>query len=124
MAVEAEVLEMTTEDAAPTASPFKVSAKATKETLTFKVKASAGAAIQAIRVRFKPTNRNTGKLLFSRGIVCGTGDRCGSPTAKSLSHASPLTTSTITVNESQVSGEPDGEYEIKAWAAAAEGWSS
>lgn len=124
MAVAAEMEEVLTEDAVPGTAPFKVSAKAEKNTLKFKVKATAGKTIRALRVRFKPTNRNTGKLLFSRGMVCGTGDRCGSPTAMSLSHGSPLTTSVISVAEATIA-EPDGEYEVKGWAAAEEeGWSS
>lgn len=124
MAVAAEVEEILTEDAVPGTTPFKVSAKTEKNLLKFKVKATAGKTIRALRVRFKPTNRNTGKLLFSRGMVCGTGDRCGSPTAMALAHASPLTTSQVSIPEATIA-EPDGEYEVKAWAAAEEeGWSS
>jgi hypothetical protein len=124
MPTSADIEEIATEDAAPTSAPFKISAKPSKDVLSFRVKAAAGALIHAIRVRFKPLNRNSGQLLFSRGMVCGSGDRCGSPTAMSLAAASPLTTGTITVNESQVGSEPDGEYEVRAWAASGEGWSS
>lgn len=125
MAVTTTIEEVTTEDATPTEPSYKISAQTGKDTLTFKIKVTAGATIRAIRSRFKPLNRNSGKLIFSRGMVCSTGDRCGSPTARSLAHASPMTTGTITINESEVASEGDGEYEVKAWGEAeGEGWSS
>lgn len=120
---EVAIEELATADAGPTAAPFKISAKATKDSLTFKVKATAGSLIHAIRVRLTPLNRNNGQLLFSRGMVCGSGDRCGTPHAMSLSEASPFTTGTVTIDEAEVASEPDGEYEVKAWAMADEGWS-
>lgn len=123
MATSASIEEVTTEDAAPTSGPFKISAKPSKDVLTFKVKATASAVIHAVRVRFKPFNRNSGRLLFSRGMICGSGDRCGSPTARSLAVASPFTTGTITINEADVGSEPDGEYDVRAWAESEEGWS-
>jgi hypothetical protein len=120
---EVAIEELTSGDAGPTAAPFKISAQATKDSLTFKVKATAGSLIHAIRVRLTPLDRNNGQLLFSRGMVCGSGDRCGTPHARSLSQSSPFTTSTVTINEAEVAEQPDGEYEVKAWAMAEEGWS-
>jgi hypothetical protein len=122
--IAADIEEVTTEDVAPTASPYRISAKAGKDTLTFKVNVTATGAMRAIRARFKPLNRNSGKLLYSRGMVCGSGDRCGSPVAKSLAHSSPFLTGTITIKESEVNTEPDGEYEVDAWAMEAGSWSS
>lgn len=119
---EVAVVETTTGDAVPTSAPFKISAKATKDAVTFKVKVTAGSIIKAIRVRFKPMNRNSGQLLYSRGMVCGSGDRCGSPNARSLFVESPHTTGTISVTDAQVASEPDGEYDVSAFALAEEGW--
>lgn len=124
MTVTAEIEEVTTEDAAPTTAPYKISAKTGKNSLTFKIKVTAPATIRAIRSRFKPLNRNSGQLVYRRGMVCGSGDRCGTPEARSLSVSSPFTTGTIEVKEAAVASEADGEYEIKAWAAANEEWSS
>lgn len=124
MAIAVEVETVETEDAAPTVSPFKVSAKTGKTKLLVTFKITAADKVRAWRLRFKPTNRNTGKLLGSRGMVCGTGDRCGSPTARTLNVASPLTTSQE-MQESQIASEADGEYEVKGWALSeADGWSS
>lgn len=121
---EVAVEELTSADASPGSAPFKISDKPTKDALTFRLKVTAGSLIHAVRVRFKPLNRNSGQLLFSRGMVCGSGDRCGSPNARSLSHSSPFTTGTVTINEADVAVEPDGEYDVSAWAMAEEGWSS
>lgn len=124
MTISADIEEVTTEDASPTAAPFRISAKAGKNILTFKIKVTATGAMRAIRARFKPLNRNHGQLLYSRGMVCGSGDRCGSPVAKSLAHSSPFTTGTVTIKESEISAESDGEYEVDAWAMEAGAWSS
>ena len=84
---------------------------------------TATGVIRAWRARLKPTNRNTGKLLGSRGMVCGTGDRCGSATAMSVSLASGKQ-QTLEDLYSQIA-EPDGEYEVKVFAMSeADGWSS
>lgn len=124
MAISVSVEEVVTEDAVPKAAPNKISAKATKTLLTYVFKPTATSVIRAIRSRFKPTNRNTGKLLFSRGMVCGTGDRCGSSTARSLSMPSG-TAVTATIEESAISAEADGEYEVKVFAVSeADGWST
>ncbi len=119
-----EIEEVTTEDAHPTSAPFRISAKPTKNVLTFKLTATASSAIRALRVRFQALNRNSGQRLYSRGMVCGSGDVCGSPDARSLLVESPFTTPTITVNESEVADAGDGEYDVTAYAMADEGWSS
>jgi hypothetical protein len=120
---EVAIEEVTTEDATPTAAPFRISDKAEKDLVTFKVKVTASSIIRAIRVRFKPLNRNSGQRLYSRGMVCGSGDVCGSPDARSLLVESPHTTGTVSVTDAQVGAEPDGEYDVSAFALADEGWS-
>jgi hypothetical protein len=124
MAISTDIEEIATEDAAPSAAPFKISAKVGKRTLTFKVKATASGVVRAVRVRLKPFNRNSGNLLYSRGMVCGSGDRCGSSSARSLVHSSPFTSPTLSVDEAVVASEVDGEYEVKAWSMETGAWSS
>lgn len=124
MTITADIEEVTTEDAAPTTAPYKISAKAGKNSLTFKIKVTAPGVIKAIRSRFKPLNRNSGQLVYRRGMVCGSGDRCGTPDARSLSVASPHTTGTIEIDESAIASEADGEYEVEAWALEPGAWSS
>lgn len=123
MSITATLEEVTTGDSSPHAAPFKVSAKATKNSLSFVWKIVAGSTIRAWRVRVNPLNRNSGKLHSKQGLVCGSGDRCG-PNSRSLSRTSPLELTTI-VAESEVASEPDGEIPIGFWAMAeSDGWSS
>lgn len=124
MAISAEIEAVTTEDAHPNEAPYKISAKPTKDVLTFKIKVTATGAINAVRSRFEALNRNSGQLVFRRGMVCGSGDRCGTPEARSLNAASPYTTPTITVKEADIAYEPDGEYKVEAWAMEPGAWSS
>lgn len=124
MSITVSIESVETADAQPTTAPNKISAKATKSTLKCKYKTTAASAVVATRVRFKPTNRNTGKLIFSRGMACGSGDRCGSKWAFSLVAASPKEFS-VELKDSEVSGEADGEYEVKAYSLSeADGWST
>lgn len=123
MSIEASLEEVTTGDSTPHAPPYRVSAKATKNSLSFVWKIVAGSTIRAWRVRINPLNRNSGKLHSKQGLVCGSGDRCG-PDSRSLSHTSPLELTTV-VAESEVALEADGEIPIGFWALAeSDGWSS
>lgn len=121
---EVDIAEVTTGDGDPTVSPFRISSKPSKDSFGFTLSVSAGSTIRALRVRFEPLSRNLGRLLYSRGMVCGSGDVCGSPDARSLFLEPPYTTSPITIDKSQLGGEADGEYDVQAWAMADEGWSS
>lgn len=124
MSIATSIEEVTTADATPTTAPFKVSAQTSKNSLSFKWKTTAAGVIRAWRIRLSPLNRNSGKLIDKRGMVCGSGDRCGEPKARSLAKASPLELTT-TVAESLVASEADGEYAIQVWAMSVEdGWSS
>lgn len=124
MAISADIEAVTTEDATPTEAPYRISAVPGKDSVTFRVKVTATGAIRAIRSRFKPLNRNIGQRVYSRGMVCGSGDRCGTPDARSLNVASPFTTPTIEIDEADIASEPDGEYEVEAWAMEPGAWSS
>lgn len=123
MTITADIEEIATEDAAPISAPYKISAKAGKDSLTFRIKVTSTGAIRAIRSRFKPLNRNSGQLIYRRGMVCGSGDRCGTPEARALAVASPFTTPTIEILESEIAAEADGEYEVEAWAMEPGVWS-
>lgn len=124
MAISVTIDSVTTADAVPTSTPNKISNKATKTTATFKFTPTATSPILAWRARIKPTNRNTGALAGRRGMVCGTGDRCGTPEAMSLSSASAKQI-TETATYTEAGGLGDGEYEVKVWALSeADGWSS
>ena len=111
-------------DAAAESAPNKISKKATKNSLTFKFTATAAGPIVAWRARLAPTNRNTGTLLGKRGMVCGSGDRCGEATAFSVSIPSG-TQVTEDATSTEVGAISDGEYEVKVYAISqADGWSS
>jgi hypothetical protein len=123
MSIEAELKEVTTGDSSPHVAPYKVSAKATKNSLTFVWKIIAGSTIRAWRVRINPLNRNSGQLHSKQGMVCGSGDRCG-PNTRSLALTSPVELTTV-VAESEVASEPDGEIPVGFWGMAeSDGWSS
>lgn len=127
MAISVNIDSVTTADAATTTAPHKISNKASKNSLTFKFTANAAGPIRAWRARLAPTNRNTGVLLGKRGMVCGSGDRCGEPTAQSLVMASGTQVSEVaTYAEATASGaKADGSYEVKVYAISAEdGWSA
>lgn len=119
VSVEIETVE--TSDSAPTAAPHRISAQPGKDTLTFKFKVTASDIIRAWRARFSPSNRNVGTLIDSRGMVCGSGDRCGSPFARSLSAESPME-ATSDLAEAQVHSNPDGEYPVEVFAMIEGEW--
>jgi hypothetical protein len=124
VAIAVNIDSVTTADAAATTAPHKISKKATKETATFKFTITAASTIRAWRARRSPTNRNTGTLLGRRGMVCGSGDRCGTPEAFTLSMASS-TQSTETTNPTELGNPADGAYEVKVFAMSeADGWST
>jgi hypothetical protein len=124
MAISVNIDSVKSADAAPEAAPHKISKKATKNSITFKFTPTATGAIRAWRARLAPTNRNTGTLLGKRGMVCGSGDRCGEATAFSVSIPSGTQ---ITEDATYTEAEPraDGLYEVKVWAVSEpDGWSS
>lgn len=124
MAISLTIDSVSTADAVPTTTPFKISKKATKNILTFKFTPTATGPIRAWRARIKPTNRNTGGLVGRRGMYCGGGNRCGEASSRAVSIPSGTQ---ITEDVTFAEGEPnaDGGYEVKVWAASNEdGWSS
>lgn len=123
MAVGVSIETVETGDSAPTTPPHRISAQSGKDTLTFAFRVVADGVIKAWRARFQPTDRNHGKLIASRGMVCGTGDRCGSPFAFSLDANSPLD-ATQQVVESQIAGNPDGDYPVQVFAMESGEWSA
>lgn len=123
MAISVEIESVETEDGAPAAAPFKISDKIGKSKLTFAFKIVADDVIRAWRARFAPTDRNHGQLLNSRGMVCGSGDRCGSPIAFSLNATSPIE-GAEELQEAEVHDNPDGDYPVEVFAMIEEEWNS
>lgn len=124
MTITLDMEEVTTEDVTPSVAPFVVSAVNMKNFVTFKMNIEATGMIKAVRSRFHALNRNAGGLqIYRRGMVCGSGDRCGSVNARSLSVPSPFTP-TVSWFQFQFPGEPDGEYTVAAWAMEPGEWSS
>jgi hypothetical protein len=124
MAISVNIDLVKSADAEPEAAPHKISKQATKNSITFKFTPTATGSIRAWRARLAPTNRNTGTLLGKRGMVCGSGDRCGEATAFSVSIPSGTQ---ITEDATYAESEPkaDGAYEVKVWAVSEpDGWSS
>jgi hypothetical protein len=127
VAISVNIDSVTAPDAVAGTAPHKMSAKATKNSVTFKFTPTATGPIRAWRARLAPTNRNTGVLLGKRGMVCGSGDRCGESTALSLVMASGTqVTEDATYPEATKSGaKADGAYQVKVYAVSAEdGWST
>lgn len=124
MAISVNIDKVIAPDAVAETAPNKISKKATKNSLTFKFTPTAGGAILAWRARLAPTNRNTGTLLGKRGMVCGSGDRCGEATAFSVSIPSG-TQITEDATTTEIGEKADGEYEVKVFAMSEpDGWSS
>lgn len=124
MAISVNIDNVIAPDAQAEVAPNKISKQATKDSLTFKFTPTASGPILAWRARLAPTNRNTGTLLGKRGMVCGSGDRCGEATAFSVSIPSG-TQITEDATSTEVGAIADGEYEVKVYAlSAADGWSS
>lgn len=124
MAIVVTIDSVKTGDAVPESTPNKISKIATKNSLTFKFTTTATSVIRAWRARIAPTNRNTGTLVGRRGMVCGSGDRCG--TAVSFALSMPSGTQ-VTEDATYTESEPraDGGYEVKVFAVSeADGWST
>lgn len=123
MAISVDIDSVTAPDAVAGTSPHKISDKTTKDSLTFKFTPTATGPIRAWRARLDPTNRNTGTLLGSHGMVCGTGDLCGDPSSMPLALASRTqVTEDVTFDEAS---EPDGDYPVQVFAISTEdGWST
>lgn len=121
MTVEVNIDSVETEDAAPASAPFRISDKPGKSKLTYSFTVTADGVIRAWRSRFQPTDRNHGRLLASRGMVCGSGDRCGSPVARSLVATSPLPNSEE-INEADIHGFSDGDYPVEVFAMEEGAW--
>jgi hypothetical protein len=127
VAIAVNIDSVTTADAATTTAPHKISDKAGKNSASVKFTVTAAGPIRAWRMRLAPTNRNTGVLLGKRGMVCGSGDRCGEATARSLvMESGTQVTEDVTYPEAVAKGaKADGAYEVKAYAVSAEdGWST
>lgn len=127
MAIVVNIDSITAADAVAGTAPHKISNKATKNSLTVKFTPTAVGTIRAWRIRLTPTNRNTGRLLGKLGMVCGSGDRCGENSARSLSMASGTqVTENVTYAEVTTGGaKADGGYEVKVYAISlADGWST
>lgn len=124
MAIAVNIDSVKTADAAPEVAPHKISKVATKDSATFKFTITCVGSVRAWRARRSPTNRNTGTLLGKRGMVCGSGDRCGHPLSMSLVAASG-TQFTETTDPVELGNPADGAYEVKVFAVSeADGWSS
>lgn len=123
MTVEVSIDSVETEDAVPASPPNRISKKPTKELLTFEFSITSDGPIRAWRARLEPLNRNIGTLLGRRGIVCGSGDRCGTPDARSLDAASGASF-TETTEPVELGEIPDGEYEVDVFAMSPGEWSA
>lgn len=122
MATTVSIDEVTAPDASEHAAPHKISHKPTKNELTVKWTPTSSGPIGAYRVRLDPINRNTGTVLARAGMVCGTGDRCG--TCRSLKLPSG-TQVTEVITDTEVGAVADGGHEVKVFACAeSDGWSS
>lgn len=125
MATTIAVGTVTTEDAASTTAPHKISNQTGKKLVTAKFTPSTSDAspLRYWSVRFTGGTRLTGTLLKSLGAVCGI-SRCGVSTVRPLSLPSG-TEVTIAENYTDLPSSADGTYHVYAYAASAtQGWSS
>jgi hypothetical protein len=116
---------VTTEDAAPTTAPHRISNVTGKKTVTVKFTPTTtdASAVRYWSVRFTGGTRATGTRLKSLGAVCGI-SRCGAPGVKPL--ALPSGTQ-VTVDEMypQIPSSADGTYHVYVWAMnGTQGWNA
>jgi hypothetical protein len=112
---------VTTEDAAPTTAPHRISNVTGKKTVTVKFTPTTTDAsrVRAWIVRWGGAGRTTGTRLAGSGVVCGIG-RVGLD--RLLSIASGFQ---ITVDEDypELPSSADGSYRVNIYALSAEqGW--
>ncbi|MDQ1584497.1 MAG: hypothetical protein QOF36_2551 [Microbacteriaceae bacterium] len=121
MATAVSIDSVTTEDAAPTTAPHRISSVTGKKTVTFKFTPTTTDAsnIRAWLVRFGGASRTTGTRLAGLGMVCGLW-RCGLD--RPLSIASGFQ---VTVDEDypELPSSADGTYAVNVYAISdTQGW--
>jgi hypothetical protein len=117
---------VTTEDAAPTTAPHKISNQSGKNTVTVKFTPTTSDAslLRYWRVNFAGGGtRLTGTRLKSLGAVCGV-SRCGAPGVKPLALPSG-TQVTVAETYPQLPSSADGTYHVYVWAMnGTQGWNA
>lgn len=140
MAVPAvSVYEATTQDAAPTSAPFKVSHLRTYMSIVFSVDVpfGIGGLPQFVQIVRGGTNRkNYDDVYLRQGIICGMGQRCGYENGpppgggrrirmRPLQVGSPSYTFGVTFPDyDDELPAAEGNYNIRCWARNDDGWST
>jgi hypothetical protein len=112
---------VTTEDAAPTTAPHKISNQTGKNLVTVKFTATTTDAsrIRAWIVRWGGSGRTTGTRLAALGIVCGIG-RCGLDRLLSVASGFQVT---VAEHYTDLPSSADGTYRVNVYAlSASQGW--
>lgn len=108
---------LSTGDAAPTSSPYKISNKATKDTVTIPLTVTGSGKLRAWSIRFGATR----KKLDGRGPVCGNA-RCGNTVRSRLLGQNLPATLSKSDTYSQLPSSADGAYTVYVAAYTDDGW--
>lgn len=123
MATVVTIDSVTTDDAAPTAAPHRISNKSGRNTVTVKFSpVPASGQVRYWSVRLGGISRKTGTLLRSLGGVCGI-SVCGPDTRALLLPFGAQ----VTVAEAyaQLPSSADGDYAVNIYAMnATSGWNA
>lgn len=121
MATAVSIDSVTTEDAAPTTAPHRISNKTGKDlvTLKFTPTTTDASAIRAWIVRFGGTSRLTGTRLAGLGMVTGLW-RCGLDRPLSIASGFQVTLPEL---YGQLPSTADGAYTVNVYAMNdTQGW--
>jgi hypothetical protein len=108
---------ISTGDAVPASSPFKISAQATKDTVTIPFTVAGSGKLRAWSIRFGATH----KKLNGRGVVCGNA-RCGNTVRSRLLGQALPANLTRADTYSELPSSADGAYTVYVSAYTDDGW--
>jgi hypothetical protein len=110
---------VSTGDAVPLATPFKISAIATHDTATLNFTVSGTGPMQSYRLKAGGTARTNGTDLGHIGAVCGM-DVCGAST-RPVAASTPITF-TPTITKAQMGAVADGAYTVNLYVRRNDTW--
>jgi hypothetical protein len=107
---------VTTEDAAPTAAPHRISNRPSRDTAAVRFTVGGSGSVRAWLARIGGVGLTTGKRVGGQGVICGV-TRCGeaAPLARPLGQIAE----DVTYAEA---ADVDGAYTVNVYAATGDGW--
>lgn len=122
---EVNEFTVTTQDAGPSASPYRFSRIGTKGNISYSWTLFPHGVCRYWQVRLGGTDRMNGQVVKRRGMVCGFPHRCGVSDSRSLSKGSVSDGfgEGRTISQADFSFPAEGDYRLGLDAATEEGWS-